>query len=96
MSQLPSGTVIIEGECEGADILCRDVAKELGLEYIPFHADWTKYGRAAGPIRNSRQLKEGKPTECLAFHNNIRKSQGTADMVAKCRKAGVPVRIITE
>lgn len=55
-----------------------------------------KHIKAAGPIRNSQQLKEGKPTCCLAFHKDIEKSVGTADMVRRCEKAGVPVKVVKE
>lgn len=62
---------------------------------LHFPADWDKYHRAAGPIRNSQQLKEGMPDLVVAFHHDLSQSKGTADMVRKARAAGVPVVVHT-
>jgi hypothetical protein len=72
------------------------VAEELGIPVLSFPADWARFGRAAGPIRNQRMLDEGKPTLVLAFHNNIVESKGTKDMVKRARKAGIRVRLFRE
>lgn len=95
LESLPTSTLIIEGEAKGADSIARDIAKMLGMTVIQFPADWTKYGKAAGPIRNRQMLKEGKPDRVIAFHSNISKSKGTADMVRVARQAGIPVEIVT-
>lgn len=86
--------VLMHGNAFGVDKIAAAVAEGLGLpkeKIIPFKADWEKYGKPAGPIRNRWMLKEGRPTQVLAFHNNIAKSKGTKDMVEIARKAGVPV-----
>ena len=89
------GLVVIEGEARGADLLAREVADELEIPVLTFPADWVKYGRAAGPIRNTQMLKEGKPDRVLAFHANILLSKGTKNMVAQAKQAGIPVEVIT-
>lgn len=87
--------IIIEGECEGADLLSRQVAEQLGFEVLPFPAQWARYGRAAGPIRNQQMLDEGKPDLVLAFHDNlIGRSKGTKDMVLRAVIAGISVKVI--
>lgn len=53
-----------------------------------FHAEWKKFGRPAGPIRNTRMLKEAKPDVCMAAPGG---GPGTADMVKQARAAGVRV-----
>lgn len=78
---------IIEGGAKGADFLARVWAKFLHIPYIEFPADWKKYGKAAGPIRNQQQLDEGKPDIVVAFPGD----RGTADMVRRAKKAGVEV-----
>ena len=88
--------VIIEGECSGADVMGRIIANELCIQVLPYPANWLRYGRGAGPIRNQQMLDEGKPTLVLAFHNNINKSKGTKDMVERAKKNKIPVQIITE
>ena len=90
LSKLPDGTTVIHGACSGADSLAGKIAKKLGLVVKEFPANWTKYDKAAGPIRNSEMLSYGVDL-VLAFHCDITKSKGTLDMVNKAKKAGVPV-----
>ena len=59
-----------------------------------YPADWKKYGRAAGPIRNLQMLDNGKPDICYAFHDCIEKSKGTKDMVNRCKANGLTVNVI--
>lgn len=87
-------TCIIEGEAKGADTLGRIVAEELGITVEKYPADWLKYGRSAGPIRNRQMLVEGKPNLVIAFHDDIEHSKGTKNMLEQARKAGVPRRLI--
>ena len=49
--RFPKGTVIIEGEAKGADLLARNVAEELGFTVEPYPAKWARYGNSAGPKR---------------------------------------------
>ena len=80
------GTVI-EGDARGADRIAGDWARKNGVTNLKFPANWSAHGRAAGAIRNQQMLDEGKPTHVLAFPGG----RGTADMVDRARKAGVPV-----
>src|SRR6266566_1543686 len=84
-------TMIIEGEAPGADTLARlfAVAKDIPVKSCP--ADWKRYGRAAGPIRNVQMLEEGQPDVVLAFHKDIARSRGTRDMVNRAVQARIPV-----
>lgn len=88
-------TVVIHGGARGADTIAGVIAHELGIKVLEFRADWTHYGRAAGPIRNQVMLTEGKPNLVIACHSDLDKSRGTADMVRRARKAGVRVEVIT-
>lgn len=94
---------IIAGEATGADALAKRYAEVMGLKYHPFPADWTdlshpdaviktrrdgtKYDAKAGSRRNQRMLDEGKPGLVIAFPGGT----GTADMVRRAKRAGVPV-----
>jgi hypothetical protein len=93
LSQLPPGTVIIEGECRGADRMAARAARELGFKVDPYPADWKHHGNAAGPIRNSRMLNQW-PDLVIAFHSDLDRSAGTADTVRKARSRRIPVEII--
>lgn len=76
---------LIHGAANGADVLAGRWAQTRGVPVTEFPADWTRDGRAAGPLRNQRMLDEGKPHLVIAFPGG----RGTADMVARARKAGV-------
>jgi hypothetical protein len=94
--EYPSNFIaIIEGNARGADTMAGVYATTWGLGLEVYPANWKKYNKAAGPIRNQQMLDEGKPDLVLAFHDNIDKSKGTKDMVARAEKAGIEVRIIT-
>lgn len=96
LAKLPKDTIIIEGECKGADLMAKQAAIELKLEVESYPADWKKYGRAAGPIRNNQMLVEGKPDLVIAFHNSLHKSKGTRNMLNLTRRAKIPFEIHTE
>ena len=83
---------IIYGCAPGADTLARDWARRTGRESTGFPADWKRLGKAAGPIRNTRMIEEGKPDLVIAFPGG----KGTANMVAQARAAGIEVIEITK
>jgi len=82
---------LIEGEARGADSMARDIALARGWEVIRVPADWVKYGRGAGPIRNQQMLDMG-PDQVWAFHDNLACSKGTLDMVRRSKRAGKDVK----
>ena len=78
---------IIEGDARGADRIAGYWARRNRIDNIKFPADWTRDGRAAGPRRNERMLREGKPDAVLAFPGG----KGTAHMKQIAQRAGIPV-----
>lgn len=87
-------SMIIHGNCRGADRIAKRLALKHGHSEIPFTAKWGKYGWAAGPIRNKQMLEDGEPDMVVAFHDNISMSKGTKNMIEETRKRGVPHKII--
>lgn len=79
--------VIISGMARGADALGVDFAKTYGLELLEFPADWDRYKKAAGPIRNQQMIDEGKPDIVLAFPT--KNSRGTYDMIRRAKSHGI-------
>lgn len=90
-------TIIISGSCEsgvltftrsdgtkvyGADGLGERYGKEKGIPVEYFPADWNKYGKSAGPIRNEEMAKYADG--CIVFWDG--KSKGSADMIKKAKK----------
>lgn len=82
-----SDFLLIQGEAKGADFLARVWAKYYGIPYKDgsFPADWKKYGKAAGSIRNKQMLDEGKPDIVVAFKGGT----GTADMLKKAQDSDI-------
>lgn len=88
----PKPTLVIHGAASGADSHAAKWAKSVGVPDLPFKANWYPNGfgkldRSAGPRRNQQMIDEGKPDLVVAFTGG----NGTADMVAKARAAGVDV-----
>jgi len=79
--------VIIQGEARGADYLAKMWAKNYSVAYESYPADWSKYGKRAGYIRNVQMLNEGKPDMVIAFPGG----KGTEMMINLAKSAGVPV-----
>lgn len=79
---------IIHGGATGADTLAGRYAEENDIPCDVFPAHWSRFGAAAGPLRNTEMLTEGKPELVVFFPG----SKGTMDMVNKARKAGCEVR----
>lgn len=98
--RLPPDTIIVHGACRGLDNTAKAVAEAIGMPVKDYPADWARYPRAAGPIRNQQMLDlEHRPDEpideCWAFHNNFSESRGTRDMVKRAKKAGIKTRLFT-
>lgn len=60
-------SLVIEGGARGADAIARQWAKETGTKNRTFHANWLKYGRRAGPLRNKLMLNAYPDAIVLAF-----------------------------
>ena len=86
---------IVSGHANGADKLGEEYAMLHGYSLKVFKAEWSKYGRAAGPVRNKQMLQyilEANPV-IIAFWD--RKSRGTKNMIDQGRKAGVEVHVFS-
>lgn len=81
---------IIQGGATGADRLARLWCESRAIPYDNFPANWKKYGKAAGPIRNQRMIDVGKPDLVVAAPGGT----GTADMVRRAEVAGIPIQRI--
>jgi len=78
--------VLVHGAAPGADTLASQWGEWVQVIVEPHPADWDKYGKAAGMIRNQEMLDSGVDG-VVAFPGGV----GTAGMVRIARKAGVPV-----
>ena len=88
-------THVIEGECQGLDLLARKVCERKNIPFSPFQAEWEKYGRLAGPLRNANMLDQN-PDVVLAFHDDLYgKSKGTRDCALRAMERGFTVKLVT-
>ena len=84
---------IVSGHCKGADILGEKYADKYSLKLSVFPADWKRYGKRAGFIRNS-EMAEFAAGDCsnadlIAFWDG--KSRGTEMMIDIAKKNGIKV-----
>lgn len=83
-------TLLIHGANKGgADRLARLWAESRNIQTKPFPADWNRYHKAAGPIRNQEMIDDG-PHLVVAFPGN----NGTADAVTRARRRGIEVIMV--
>ncbi len=80
-------TCLITGMARGADTLAWLYAKRKDIPTAEFRADWKRFGKRAGFLRNEKMLVEGKPDLVIAFPGGA----GTAMMCQIAYAAGVKV-----
>ena len=76
----------------GADSIAQTVAlwnSSIGVVNEPYPADWEKYGKAAGMIRNAEMIADNGVDEVHAFP--LKESRGTAGMMNIAANNGIPV-----
>lgn len=52
VNHLPDDTIVVSGGARGVDSTAEKAAKKRGLRTIIFPAEWDKYGKSAGFLRN--------------------------------------------
>ena len=83
---------IISGTANGADKLGEKFAEKYNLKLTKFPADWDKYGKSAGYIRNEEMAK-------YAIDNGIvfvfwdGESKGTKHMISMANKYNIETKI---
>lgn len=95
LAKLPAGSLVIHGDCPGADALAGAIAARLGHAVQPMaknHADAQRHGRVAWKGLNERMLACGAE-RVLVFHPDIEASHGSKHIAALARAAGVEVQV---
>lgn len=90
VNQSPSEIIVISGTARGADTLGERYAKERGFAVERFPADWDKFGKRAGFLRNSQMADVADACICFMYPN----SRGTKMMSEICAKRSIPCRVI--
>lgn len=92
LSQLvPEHAEVITGGATGADQYAARWAHQNGRVSTVVPAEWERYGRKAGPLRN-RKMLDLEPHLVIAFPGG----RGTRNMISQARIADVPVAEVTE
>lgn len=86
----PGPLILLHGTARGADSIADQWKFSAEVDVRPFPADWDKYRKAAGPIRN-RQMLDEQPDLVVAFHDHLESSKGTKDCVEEAARRGIPV-----
>lgn len=81
---------VVCGEAQGADIDGKNWAEKNGIPVKSFFAQWDKYGKAAGPIRNKEMAEYAD--YLIAFWDG--KSRGTKNMIEEMKKLGKHGKVI--
>lgn len=82
-------SAVISGTARGADTFGERWAQENSIDVIRFPADWEKYGKRAGPIRNEVMAKNAEGL--VAVWDG--KSRGTRSMIDLAAKYGLRIMV---
>jgi hypothetical protein len=81
---------IISGCAEGADTLARNYSLKNNICLIEYPAEWLKYGKAAGPIRNKKILNDCDILIAFLSKN----SKGTKQIIQEAERRSIRVIVI--
>lgn len=90
LQNIQHGLIIVSGGASGADSLAFQYAMDHKINFILMKADWNKYGKPAGIIRNEEMAKISEVA--LAFWDGS--SRGTAHMINTMKSQGKSVKIV--
>lgn len=91
LAQLGDGDeiIILSGHCSGTDAMAEKYATQNNLELEIYPAEWKRYGKAAGPMRNRLMVENSDYV--IAFWDG--KSRGTKSLIGYAEKFKKPVSI---
>lgn len=89
--------IVVSGGARGVDSLAKDYARENGMEFHEMPADFDRYGKRAGYIRNEemhRFISGYKHRGCVAFWSGKPESKGTLHSIELASKYNNPIRFV--
>ena len=87
---VPKNNVVISGGANGADYIAECYAKFNNFQFKKYSADWEKYGKNAGFIRNKTIVNNAD--RLIAFHDG--RSHGTLNSIMLALTKRIPVYIV--
>jgi len=82
--------VIVSGTARGVDQMGEKYAESRNLKVVRYPANWDKYGKRAGYIRNQEMADNADAL--IAFWDS--KSNGTGHMIDVAKKGNLKLRVI--
>ncbi len=82
-------THIVSGGAPGADSLAERLAKDFRISITTHYANWDKFDKAAGAIRNEKVVNDCQAV--VAFPGP--ESKGTRDVINKAGLKGIPLYV---
>lgn len=83
---------IVEGGAKGVDSCAYMISNKHCYNHKRFCAEWNKYGKMAGPMRNEKMAKYADML--IAFRYVNHPSRGTENMIKKALYCGLIIHII--
>lgn len=90
LSEVTDDIFIVCGQSRGADTLGEQYAKEHGYNVQYFPAEWKRYGKAAGYIRNTEMANNADAL--VAFWDGH--SLGTKHMIATAEQNHLKIHVV--
>lgn len=90
LSDVMDEVAIVCGKARGADTLGERYALDHGYSVLAFPAEWNRFGKTAGYIRNTEMAKNADAL--VAFWDG--KSLGTKHMIATAEQSGLDVHVV--
>ena len=87
---MKSDIEIVSGTARGADKLGEKFAIKYGFKVTQFPAEWDKYGKSAGYIRNKQMAEYA--THCIVFWDGI--SKGSQHMIDLAKSRDLVTNVI--
>jgi hypothetical protein len=89
LSETKSDITIVSGTANGADKLGEQYANDRGYQIDRYPAEWDKYGKSAGYIRNEKMAENADAL--IAFWDH--KSKGTRHMINIAMSKSLKIKI---
>ena len=90
LSNITVEIVVISGTARGADSLGEKYATEMGYKLEQYPANWNKYGKRAGYLRNKQMADVAHA--CVCFWDS--KSKGTKHMIDLANEKKLKLRVV--
>lgn len=86
--------VIVSGTARGADTLGEKYAEEKGYKIERYPANWDKYGKRAGYLRNKKMAEVSNA--CIVFLSSKAENKGSKMMISIATEEKLLIRVIKE